>query len=389
MSVTIEQHPAPYNSAYDCIKFVLKTTDIGSGNISKTMHVMLYDENNIALWRRPAPCQVNISGGTYELDLSKDLYGLVFTSIPNTNIALPTADPNIVKGFYIKYGNIIIDKTSGNCVTIDEINQTSDMYYVVNGVAQEYERDQFNTNLPNILTHQPKVSYQCRNARNWTTILTNGTPINITYSASDGQTPVNVSTGTNRAYIIPLHPQNILPFWQQIEWMDVQIGSPFPEDEKFRIYFKDGCCCNEDYINIMYLDPLGGRGTISFDCVENKEINTSFTEVFRYRPCNVVGGTPDDVTRRTVGGRTILNKSGRESITLTKEIPRTSDGEEQLKAFLMSTGYHAQYELNGAVFFRKFIIESGSYGYTADEDRFILTIRGYFPHDYKTQKIDR
>ena len=91
----------------------------------------------------------------------------------------------------------------------------------------------------------------------------------------------------------------------------------------------------------------------------------------------------------TVGGRSIYNKVAQERITLVKESSYEEDVAEQFKAFLASTGYHVQYNDNGVIKFRKFIVDSGTVVYNSAEGIIELRVTGYLAHDYMTQRQDR
>jgi len=382
MAVTITASPLANSSAYQCFKWTLQIDDIGTGNITKKIGYQLFDQDDNAV-TAPETLEVAVAGATVELDFSGDVQGYVSTMLPFADVPNAVPDPYCIRGFYLMYGDVVYD--SDTCNTVNNIVTPSAAKYVINGVIQEYEPDYYNT-LPSVITHLPRNTVQCRDARNFTWVLSDGAGLTVEYTSSLG-TIQSLAIGSNKIAQIPLHPQELLSDWETIEYMDVQIGV---EMAPFRITFTDDCCNGGKYSNVLYLDPLGGRSMISFEQVEASELSTSFTELCRYKPCNVVGfDEADNANKMTVGGRSIYNKVAQERITLVKESSYEEDVAEQFKAFLASTGYHVQYNDNGIIKFRKFIVDAGNVVYNSAEGIIELRVTGYLAHDYMTQRQDR
>jgi len=388
MAVNIVTQPKLYNAINECFKWSLQITDIGSGNIIKKIWYQLFDENNIAIHKEKQIFTENVAGTERPFDFSQDIAGLVQTMFVEPHLGIAVNDPDIIKGFYLKYGEAIYD--TANCGVATYTTNTSAIKYLINANIQEYENDILNNNLPNILTHQPTYSDQCRGAANFTWVHTGGTATNITYTASDGQTKV-INTGSNKITAIPMHPQGVFTFFQQIKWMTVQVGTPF-QNPPIKIGLND-CCCDEDenYFNIMYLDPLGGRAVKSFECVESFELNTTHTEICRFRPCSpVASSNPYDVfDKNMIAGKGIFDKKVVDSIKLSASTSYNKEVSEQFKAFLSSSGYHIQYNENGVPKFRKFIVESGSVIYDSKLEVIELQVTGHFANAYDTHRFDR
>lgn len=382
MAVTITASPLANSSAYQCFKWTLQIDDIGASNITKKIGYQLFDQDDNAV-TAPETLEVAVAGATVELDFSGDVQGYVSTMLPFADVPNAVPDPYCIRGFYLMYGDVVYD--SDTCNTVNNIVTPSAVKYVINGVIQEYEPDYYNI-LPAVLTHLPRNTVQCRDARNFTWVLSDGAGLTVEYTSSLG-TIQSLAIGSNKIAQIPLHPQELLSDWETIEYMDVQIGV---EMAPFRITFTDDCCNGGKYSNILYLDPLGGRSMISFEQVETFELSTSFTELCRYKPCNVVGfDEADNANKMTVGGRSIYNKVAQERITLVKESSYQEDVAEQFKAFLASTGYHVQYNDNGIIKFRKFIVDAGNVVYNSAEGIIELRVTGYLAHNYQTQRQDR
>jgi len=382
MAVTIVSEPLANTSAYQCFQWVLQIDDIGTGNITKKIGYQLFDQDDNAVTAEEV-IGVTVAGATVELDFSGDVQGYVSTMLPFADVPNAVPDPYCWRGFYLMYGDVVYD--SDTCTTVNNIVTPTLAKYVINGVIQEYEPDYYNT-LPTVMTHLPRNTVQCRDARNFTWVLSDGAGLTVEYTSSLG-TIQSIAIGSNKVAQIPLHPQELLSDWASIEYMDVQIGI---EMAPYRITFTDDCCNDGKYSNVLYLDPLGGRSMISFEQVETFELSTSFTELCRYKPCSVVGfDEADNANKMTVGGRSIFNKVAQERITLVKESSYFEDVAEQFKAFLSSTGYHVQYSDNGVIKFRKFIVDSGNVVYNSAEGIIELRVTGYLAHDYQTQKQDR
>lgn len=382
MAVTITASPLANNSAYSCFSWTLQIDDIGAANITKKIGYQLFDQDDNAVTAEEV-IGVTVAGDTVELDFSGDVQGYVATMLPFADVPNAVPDPYCWRGFYLMYGDVVYD--SDTCTTTNNINTPSLSKYVINGIIQEYEPDYYNT-LPSVITHLPRNTVQCRDARNFTWVLTDGAGLTVEYTSSLG-TIQSIALGSNRVAQIPLHPQEILSDWETIEYMDVQIGI---EMAPFRISFTDSCCSDGKYSNVLYLDPLGGRSMISFEQVETFELSTSFTELCRYKPCAVAGfDEADNANKMTVGGRSIYNKIAQERITLVKESSYQEDVAEQFKAFLASSGYHVQYSDNGVIKFRKFIVDGGNAVYNATNETIELRVTGYLAHDYQTQRQDR
>lgn len=382
MAVTITASPLTNNSAYSCFQWTLQIHDIGAGNITKKIGYQLFDQDDNAVTAQEV-IGVTVAGDTVDLDFSGDVQGYVSTMLPFADVPNSVPDPYCWRGFYLMYGDVVYD--SDTCTTVNNIVTPSTAKYVINGVIQEYEPDYYNT-LPSLMTHLPRYSVQYRDARNFTWVLTDGSGLTVEYTSSLG-TIQSINLGSNRVAQIPLHPQELLSDWETIEYMDVQVGI---EMAPFRIAFRDDYCNDGKYSNVLYLDPLGGRGMISFEQVESFELSTNFTELCRYKPCEVIGmDEADNANNMVVGGRSIFNKVAQERITLVTESSNREDVQEQYKAFLASAGYHVQYSDNAVIKFRKFIVDGGNSVINGNSGKIELRVTGYLAHDYKTQRQDR
>lgn len=136
-------------------------------------------------------------------------------------------------------------------------------------------------------------------------------------------------------------------------------------------------------MNIMYLDPMGGRGMMSFECADEFSLSTDGGVVCLYQECGqgTLGDGSDQYTR---SGKSILGKTAKEVITMTREAAYSKAEMEYFKSFLASTEYHVQMSYDANTNFRSFIVESGTAVYYDKEEAVEFIVKGYFAENYRT-----
>ncbi len=378
MAITLTKQPFTLSSTHAPVRYCLVITDIGSGNIEKSIGYQLVDEFNVPITELES-IRPSVAGAEICIDFQDDVKALVKTMIPKIDVGGVQNDIYFTKKVKLKFGEIV--KNKDTCTTTMTLNSYSPITDIYNGMTQEYE-----TNFgggARILSHQPAVVEQCRDARNYLWVV-GGSGV-IKYSDDTGSVLFTTLQFANS--FIPFNNHIVLPN-QSAKWLKVEL---LGLGKTYKIILKD-CNCNGgiNYNNVMFLDPLGGRSVMSFDEVTLFEIVSSQANTDIYKGYDSISGNiADNYSTKTVGGNSILNKKVTEKITLTKTMGAEFENVEWVKAFLASSGYHIQCQINGQPEWRKFILEPGTARYFDNDEQIELTVSGFLAHDMKTHAIDR
>lgn len=374
--ITIHTSPSQYTPSDNCIKWCISQSDIGSGGIVKRMayQLVLSDGTPITAVESIRTPQAD---DIVCFDFQADVRGLLSTIFPLVDTPAAQEDEYIIKGVKLKYWEVETDTLA--CETVEGVSSFSDEVFVYRGVLQIYEE---NTTGARMLHHYPDNITMCRGARAFIWLLRAGYSgsLSATYSWRDGVTEditINVPSG-HEASVLPLHYQ---PFTgTNPTWLTVSVPVI---NKTITIEYKDCCCSSEDYMNIMYLDPMGGRGMMSFECADEFSLSTDGGVVCLYQECGqgTLGDGSDQYTR---SGKSLFGKTAKEVITMTREAAYSKAEMEYFKSFLASTEYHVQMSYDANTNFRSFIVESGTAVYYDKEEAVEFIVKGYFAENYRT-----
>lgn len=375
MAVTLTTTPPLVIAAYNCVTFGLTIDDIGSGTTIKKIGYKLQDENGNDITKKES-VRPDIAGAEVMLDFSEDVQGIVSTMIPKIGLPGVANDTYILKKVRLIYGEIATE----DCDTIDSVNQQSDLITIVNASIQSYEKP-----LPlsgsRTLSHQPPVIWQYAGAYNYLWLLGTGGGNLV----SDDLQSVSLVAPFPANYI-PLTTQELFPNPDELSWIEYTIGS-----QKFKMILRHRCRRGMKFINILFLDPLGGRSAMSFEYIQEYSMQSSNEVILRHTDCNPTSSHSNDlITRQSVGMDTIFNKKNYERVTLYRDAPDNEGHLEWYKAFLGSAGYHIQsVDADGNPTWQKFIVESGTVAYNREGDSTEFIVTGFIVPSYKVHRIDR
>lgn len=310
-------------------------------------------------------------------DFQADVRGLLSTIFPLVDTPAAQEDEYMIKGIKLKYWEIATDTLT--CETLQTAPEYSAEVFVYRGVLQIYEEAITGVRL---LNHYPNDVVMCRGSRAFIWLLRGGYTgsLAVSYSWRDGASEdvtINVPSG-HEASALPLHYQAFTSTNPQ--WLVVNIAAI---NKTITVRYEDCCCSTEDYMNIMYLDTLGGRSMMSFECSDELSMSSEGGEVCLYHECGQ-GSLGDGSNRYTRNGMSIIGKSAKESVTLIRETAYSADELEYFKSFLASTEYHVQMTYEGGIKFRRFIVESGSATYYKKDETIDFIVKGYFAENYRT-----
>ncbi len=388
MAIVINSSPPTDISAHDCIRICFSSDTVPASNELLRIAWQILDSADNPLSEPESVSPVS-PGDVICIDIQDDVKALVTTMIPQTDPLGAVNDTFIYYSIQVVAWEIVTDLAT--CTTVGSEPELIAETRIWNGVSQIEEYDVILNPDPKeftVLSHLPLVITQCRNARNY--IWVKSTAGNkVEYKDNDGANSIVLSPPFECFYV-PLHIGDIYPLAAAtMPFFTLTIGTA--EYVTYKVYL-ESCCCDVDYKNLMYLDPYGGRSTLSFQCVEEYRVSSQQSEVVRYISCGAVSSNPfnDVYNRITAGGATITGKKTEERITLVATLGDDDESAAFAKAVLSSISYHIQYtDADGIVSWRKFIVETGDAVYRSSEGSVDIVFTGRMAMPYKTQSIDR
>lgn len=387
MAIHILNEPDPVTSAYKPVVFSLYADTLATGSFTTKIAYQLLDSvgNAITNLESFTPMVEDVA---YDIDFQRDVAPYVATFIPNINHLAVIEDTMISKSFRLRFFEITVDSIS--CEPEIGANQFSEYFTVVNGVAQYYEHNLLNDSVA-VLSHQPQEFQMCLTAMN--NIWIKGTT-QVKLTAKDKNGTLSTVKTSNLT-----HDYNIYPFNAYFSTMSVNNISELQLEiveigKIYKIAIVD-CQCDKgrDWQNIMFLDQYGGRSMMSFESVDSFEISNDFEVIEKYTKQITPPLFPnyDTINNLTHGGKSILNKSVKDTINLRFSTKYSDDYKAFFKAFFASTGYFIQTNnpLTNEPHLRKFIVNNGQFVYSKNDENIELQISGYMAHDYINQSFDR
>lgn len=389
MAAVIVSTPTALNPAYNPIIFGLQLTDLGTDPESKSLvyKVIFTDANGVSIDAtglnelRPFSASQIIN-----IDVSTDVQPFLNTAIPSlTGHSIPIALSDLLIWGKVKVK--VYEKVTNNetCETTVTEAATSSDFFVLNSGVQGYQTNYQSFDTPQVLDNRPRKYTIDRNAYDYMWIWGQTT---VTYTNNLGAS--TTITAANQVNIITMSAFGVNR--SVLKWMDVRLNS-VEGGITYRVHFKDYCETNIlETVNVMFLNPLGGRCLISFDRVNSLGFTSSSNVISRYKKQLPSPTSNNYLTPANSAGNTIFKKSNRENVSLVyEELKDTASHLEFFKAFLGSSGYHIISRTIGnlnQLYHSKFIIEDGTVAYYQDEERATIEVRGYFANNYITQKSD-
>ena len=126
-----------------------------------------------------------------------------------------------------------------------------------------------------------------------------------------------------------------------------------------------------------FLDPLGGRSSISLLCQNEISINREAKIVEVYNPTQTAGGT------------SVLNPKATETLKVQTVLDNTYEGLKYARALFGSPGYHImRMSDSGTKTWYKFILTAGTTKVIEGKKDLLVELSGYLAEEKSGQSFD-
>lgn len=349
MAVSIVSAPNELNPV-DRMDFVLQISDIGTHPIYKTGVYKLKFSGGADIMPelgafRPA------GGGNVSLSFRDELKGKVRAIMPVFGTSGVQNDTSIIKEVVLEFGSKEVD------VSIPFVPATvtvadSDAFKVFGGGVNAFDSDVITDMTPKILSHRPKKYSLFKDGYDWIWLLGNGT-INYKFIKSDG----SFTTLTQSApYDVNVVPLNIISLGAPPDTVILEarmIASGI--DETYTLDLEENCNgARDNFIEIMYVEPLGGRAVMTFEVLTN---------ISAVSDQNIVSINRNEISISDIestGGDDIIYKKTHGTFAFQKIMKGEIAEREQVIGFAASGQYHIRLKKgDGTEYWAKFILDTG------------------------------
>lgn len=382
MPVTVNTRPnGTYNAVSEPLCFEFTMTGVDDGTKIRRLGYQLCDANGnpISAVESASPKE----GTKFTLDFQDDVFGEVYTEVPNC-LFQPRSE--MKTEVMLKYWELVYDREQ--CTNTKENEQTLGPYPVFNTAVQFYGYMNTGSQTFVDLTYKPRIMRICKGSCDMIYIHAIS-QTNIQFdafdSAGDFIDETGFDLGADSIHAIPVSTTS--PGFQsdgsQIKKIEILV-----EGEVCYTYIFEDCCCSR---SVYFQSYAGGYSLMTFDCDDNLAVSQKFTEICTYQPKSKVYSAE----HRTKGG-TQINKESFRQVTLTKVL--TTDEVSDLRFyedFLMSGSYFYEFEfMQGrhqipSTALVKFVPNAGAIRYYKKEDchRLVITGKILIPHQRPNNRI--
>ena len=300
MAVSIAASPNSLNTV-DALRWRVTLTDLGTDPLIKRAGWILEDASGGVV----AELSSTRPGSTSDpilLDFTRNIRGLVTTKLPAIGALGVQNDNTFIKEFKLKYGDIVINKDTG-AVTNNVTNLTS-AYKVFNGNNNIWDTALTTSAGAYILSYRPLNYNLVRTSQDYLWLLGSGTVVYRLYY-SDNTTQDITQSAPYDANIIPVG----LPFLaalmggghdsDDVTQLRITIGSV-----SYYIQFEHLCEGDQEgFMEVLFLEPLGGRSVMLFQTVEGAGVSRQTNEAEIYKNINSIAAL------RSAGDSIIYSKA--------------------------------------------------------------------------------
>lgn len=351
MGVTLVTTPTALTPLTSGFKFKLNLSDSGTHPIYKQAIFELQTSGGSVIKKQSAVRPVG--GGDIFLDFRDDVKGLVRAVMPTFGVTGVQNDNTIMKEFRLNYGERIIDVTVPASPPTDSVSNSSN-FKVISAANNVYDASLITDMTERILSYRPKKYSLYKGSYDFMWLLGSGTATYTLYD-EDGTSSSQVLSAPYNANALPMNLNTLgAPMTTQYMTVRVQAGAI---DETYTIDFGTDCQGSQDNaVEIMFIEPLGGRSVALFQMLDSVGANMKFNEVLIYKNITTVADLRQD------GGNTMIYKDTYGTFSMTREM--SGDPAEQMwvLGFAASGEYHIRRkDINGTEFWAKFIVDSVNY----------------------------
>lgn len=375
MAINVTQSPASNVSANDPIVWKFQFTALGTGTQVKRMIYYLADASNNKIgddyvWTPASTSEVQ------PFDAMDVLRGLVSTIWPTAAGAAQT-DSNCVKAVKVRYAEATFD--TANCSdTVSAYSDTATVNIwntalnIDNASALTFTGGKTGflmNSYPDIMEwspdSEPYVWFGGIGSVRLTWYNNSGTSL--------ANTTINFTGASTAKYLCidwRLYGLTTAPATLKLEVND---GTGYiTKWIKYSL-----CSCRDFYTCMNFLDPLGGRSSISLLCQNEISINREAKIVEVYNPTQTAGGT------------SVLNPKATETLKVQTVLDNTYEGLKYARALFGSPGYHImRMSDSGTKTWYKFILTAGTTKVIEGKKDLLVELSGYLAEEKSGQSFD-
>jgi len=375
MAINVTQSPASNVSANDPIVWKFQFTALGTGTQVKRMIYYLADASNNKIgddyvWTPASTSEVQ------PFDAMDVLRGLVSTIWPTAAGAAQT-DSNCVKAVKVRYAEATFD-TSNCSDTVSAYSDTATVNIwntalnIDNASALTFTGGKTGflmNSYPDIMEwspdSEPYVWFGGIGSVRLTWYNNSGTSL--------ANTTINFTGASTAKYLCidwRLYGLTTAPATLKLEVND---GTGYiTKWIKYSL-----CSCRDFYTCMNFLDPLGGRSSISLLCQNEISINREAKIVEVYNPTQTAGGT------------SVLNPKATETLKVQTVLDNTYEGLKYARALFGSPGYHImRMSDSGTKTWYKFILTAGTTKVIEGKKDLLVELSGYLAEEKSGQSFD-
>ncbi len=385
MAVVLNSQPKTYCPAHWSVPFGISLSDLGTPPTRIDFGYYLAESGGTRLMedKKYTPFA---TATEFTKDFKSLCRGLVYTSFP-AELATQQTDSNIIKAVKLKYGEVSYN--SNTCATVKTITFDSNVFYLLNAGANTDTQALFGTSsgftAPRtglLLSQRPDWWELQHGAKDYLWFLGAGT-ITVKYyngTSQLGSTQTfNFSGATTVKYIcldyslysITTNPTHaIVTMWD---------GANGDNGKSYRINY---CFCPEqdNYLGVLFLEPMGGRGMLSTG--KPLSIDQERTATTIYKPMDLTQ------SNHKTGGRSVIIPVGTRKLTFENQIDNAPGTTRWLQNFISSPGHHAQRGYGANTRWEKFILDTGSVKLIERNKLINFQFSGYISEEINSQSED-
>lgn len=385
MAVNLISQPKKYSPAHWSVPFSIELTDLGTPPTRIDFGYYLAESGGTRLMedKKHKPFAISTP---FVLDFKSNAARQVYTSFP-TQSATQQTDSNIIKALKLKYGTVSYNGST--CETVKAISSDSNVFYAINSAANTDTHSLFGdssgftgTRTGLLLSQRPDRWKLLYGSRDYLWFLGVGT-IEVKYfngSSQVGATQTFTLTGSTTVKYVCLD-YSLYSISTPLTHATVTMwdGANGDNGKTYQIYYCN-CADQDDYIGILFLEPLGGRAMMATGPARTTQLERSATDVFK----------PMDLTQTNhkTGGRSAIYSGGRTKLTFNIQFEIWPGIERYLQNFCSSVGFHAQKGYGANTRWEKFILDTGSIQIKERNSFLDFEFSGLIAEDFNVQNED-
>lgn len=383
MAITLVSKPKLYCPAHYEVPFVFSMDDLGTSPERIDFGYFLADNSGTMLHPLMKKYKPTGTGVHFRKDFRSLAQKLVYTSFP-TDATTATTDTNITKKVKLYYGPVTFNSETCN-TDVESVTTVSSVINLINSNVNVDNQSLFGTSAgytsPRtglLLSQRPDTWKGVYGYKDYLWFLGAGSIV-VTYFS--GNTTIGTHsftlTGADTVKYISLD-QLVYSHTESLTHATVFIYDGVIE----KTYRIDYCCkpTQDDYVGILFLEPLGGRSMIATGSPTNLNLDRTGNEIHK----------TFDLSSTSVktGHQSSINVKGLRKRSFKTEVINSAGALRWIENFFSSPGHHAQKGYGANTVWEKFILESGSYTVFEQNKLIEITFTGHLSEGINSQEED-